>query len=241
MATTPVPPSLVKAFAALGARNAIPIVPTVTPGQASFDLGFPPITMPDPTASGIPPDGKDMNGILYMLSAHIVWIQAGGCYPFNSNVISVVGGYALGAVIQSAADTSKFFLNVLNGNTNNPDSVITGWVAFSPTSSVVGLQTTVLPSGTSSDLALAAGVAFLDLNPTTGAADLTGIASANAINGQYLTVTNVNGSNLVTLKALDVGSAASARFRLPADITLPQYSNATFRKSSALGLWIPAS
>lgn len=241
MATTPIPPSLVKAWATLGLKNTIPVAPTATPGQASFDLGFPPITMPNPGDTGMPPDGKDMNGILHALSAHVAWIQAGGCYPFNAAVISIVGGYKLGAVLQSAVTPTLFFINQADGNANNPDSVVTGWLPYNPASGVIGLQTTVLVPGTTSDLALARGAGFLDLNPTTGAATLTGVAATNVTDGQPLTITNINGFNPVTLKSLDVSSGATARFRLATDITLLQYSGITLRHSSAIGLWVPST
>jgi len=241
MPSTPTPPSLVQAFAIIGDRNTIPIVPSPTPGAASFNLGFPPATMTDPTAGGIPPDGEDMNGILYMLSAHIAWLAAGGCYHFNADVVTVQGGYGVGQIVQSAVTPTTFYLNTVAGNANDPDSVITGWLAYNPAGGAVGLQTTVLPAGTSSDLALSLGAGFLDLNPTTGAADLTGIDHTNATDGQFLIVSNINGSNMVTLKTLDVSSGALNRFRLPADITLPQYNNVTLRYSSAIALWVPAS
>lgn len=241
MATTPVPPSLVKAFATLGDRNVIPVIPSPTPGAASFNLGFPPATYTDPTAGGIPPDGKDMNGILFDVSAHIAWIQAGGCYPFNPDVITVVGGYGVGAIVQSAVTPSKFFQNTLPSNTNDPDSIITGWIVYSPISNPTGVQSYNIPSGTTSDYALNVGVGFLELNPTAGAADLTGIAATNVTDGQIVVVSNLNGSNLVNLKSLDVSSGATARFRLPADISLPQYATMALRRSTSIGLWVPVS
>lgn len=235
--TVAIPPALVEAFAISGDRNVIPITPSVTPGAASFDLGFPPLTRTSPSAGGIPPSGKDMNGILYMISAHIAWLQAGGAYVFSADVVSVAGGYRIGAILQSAVTPTTFFLNTVAGNTNDPDSDTTGWIVYSPVGGALDLQATTLAAGTTSDLALGLGVGFLDLNPSAGAADLTGIATANVTDGQFLVITNVNASNAVTLKAFDVGSAPSARFRAPADFTLLQYNSVTFRFSSAVGMW----
>lgn len=241
MPSTPTPPSLVQAFAIIGDRNTIPIVPSPTPGAASFNLGFPPATMTDPTAGGIPPDGEDMNGILYMMSAHIAWLAAGGCYHFNIDVVTVQGGYGIGQIVQSAVTPELFFINFVAGNTNDPDSVITGWYAYSPVGGAVGAQTAVLPPGVSSDFALNRGIGFLECNPATGAANLTGISHTNVTNGQQVIVTNLNGANLLTLKALDGSSLAANRFRLIADITLPQYANLTLKYSSAIGVWVPVS
>ena len=239
--STPFPPSLVQAFAALGDANVIPIVPSPTPGAASFDLGFPPATMTDPTAGGIPPDGKDMNGILKMISAHIAWISAGGCYQFNADVVSVAGGYGVGQILQSAVTPELFFINFLAGNTNNPDSVITGWYAYSPVGGAVGVQAAALPAGVSSDFALNRGIGFLECNPSAGAANLTGISHTNVTNGQQVIITNLNGSNLLTLKANDGSSLPANQFRLIADITLPQYANLTLKYSSTIGVWVPVS
>ncbi len=238
--STPVPPSLVVAFANAGAANAIPVTPTPTPGQASLALGFPPITMStDPGA--IPPDGEDMNGILKIITQHIAWMTAGGCYHFNADVVSLQGGYGIGQIVQSAVTPELFFINFVANNTNDPDSVITGWYAYSPVGGAVGAQSAVLPPGVSSDFALNRGVGFLECNPTTGAADLTGISHANVTNGQQVIITNLNGANLLTLKALDGSSSAANQFRLIADITLPQYANLTLKYSSAIGVWVPVS
>lgn len=210
-------------------------------GAASFADGFPAATRTDPESGGVPPYGQDMNGILFMLSQYAALMQAGQTVQFDAAVAAAIGGYAVGAMVQSAVSLTTFFLNVLDGNTNDPDSVLTGWRTYSPLSLATGLQTTVLATGVTSDLPLVAGIGFLDLNPTTGASNLTGIDATNVVDGQLLVISNINGGNAVTLKALDIGSAASARFRLPADITLLQYSNITLRHSSAIGLWVPAS
>jgi hypothetical protein len=239
MSSTPTPPSLVQAFALIGDRNTVPIVPSPTPGQASFDLGFPPATMTDPTAGGIPPDGKDLNGILYMMSAHIAWLAAGGQYHFNANVVTVQGGYGIGQILQSAVTPELFFINFVAGNTNNPDSVITGWYAYSPVGGAVGAQSAVLPAGVSSDFALNRGVGFLEANPTAGAANLTGISHTNVTNGQQVIITNLNGANLLTLKANDGSSLPANQFRLITDIALPQYATFTLKYSSTVGVWIP--
>jgi hypothetical protein len=41
--------------------------------QASYDVGFPAITMPLKSAGGLPPKGQDMNQILYELSSIGRW------------------------------------------------------------------------------------------------------------------------------------------------------------------------
>lgn len=231
------PPVVAEAFAINGERNVIPVPSQIgiTNGAASFNDGFPPLTMTP--SGGVPPAGKDMNGILFMLSAHVAWLQAGGSYIFSADVVTVAGGYGIGAIIRSAVSPATFFLNTVNNNTNDPDSVTTGWIAYSPVGGALSLQATTLPAGSVSDLSLNLGVGFLDLDPSAGATDLTGIDTTNVTDGQFLVITNVNASNPVTLKAFDVGSAPTARFRAPADFTLLQYNSVTFRFSSAVGMW----
>lgn len=234
-----IPPSVPEAFAINGERNVIPVASQIgiTNGAASLNDGFPPLTRTSPSSGGVPPAGKDFNGILFMISAHVAWLQSGGCYQFNSDVVTIAGGYRIGAIVQSAVTPTTFFMNTVNGNTNNPDSVTTGWLTYSPVGGALKLQATTLPSGDSSDLALALGIGFLDLNPSTGAANLTGIDATNVSDGQFLVITNVNASNSVTIKAFDIGSAPTSRFRAPTDFTLLQYGSVTFRYSSAIGMW----
>jgi len=112
-------------FGQSGLKNTIPTT-TATFGAASFTNGFPNETMLDPTSGGIAPDGKDVNGILNQLSQHQVWLNAGGQYKFNAALATVVGGYALGAVVQSD-DNTKSYVNTLAGNTSNPNVGGANW------------------------------------------------------------------------------------------------------------------
>lgn len=121
------PPVVVKPFADNGDRNTIPVpsqIP-ITPGAASYTDGFPPLTML-PVPPGLPPDGKDMNGILFDLSAHVAWIQAGGRYYYSAEV-AAAGGYPLGAVLTSAVSPSILWMNLLANNTTDPDAGGSDW------------------------------------------------------------------------------------------------------------------
>lgn len=129
MSGQPTPPLIQEAFA----KNANPLyistIPLTTgdPARASFDLGFPPLTMTQIFAGGNPPYGQDMNGILNMLSAHIVAAQAGQPYLFSSTLSTAMGGYAAGAVV-GMADGSGLWLNQTAGNTTDPDGgSAAGW------------------------------------------------------------------------------------------------------------------
>lgn len=98
--------------------------------QASYDAGFPPITMILKSAGGLPPKGQDMNQILYELAAIARWAGAGANYPFDSTFATAIGGYPAGAKVL-ASDNAGFWLNETDANSTNPeasDYTLTGWV-----------------------------------------------------------------------------------------------------------------
>lgn len=114
------------AFAANGLKNNIPVADPQMFSSASYEKGFPKSTMKKVTEGGIPPQGKDFNGILNEISSHTVWTNAGGTYKFNGELSNAIGGYAKGAVL--VADNLKFAVislvnnNKINFNTN-PSSI----------------------------------------------------------------------------------------------------------------------
>lgn len=236
------PPSVVKPFAANAVAPYIQTIPVpsqipTTPGRASYDDGFPPLTMTNPTAGGVPPFGSDMNGVLYALSAWVAWMAGGMRATFNPDVASVMGGYPIGAVLQSVSNPAVSFYNVLANNTNDPDSVTTGWVAFSPTAQPTLRQVAAPAAGTYNNFALSTGVGFLDVDTTAGDVVITGFDSSNVLDGQVIVVTNT-GANLLTLNALSGGSSAPNRLRLPADLSFTLYDGMSLRYSAAVGLFV---
>lgn len=195
----PTPPLITEAFAKNAAAGFIqfPIpVTTTDPKRASFDLGFPPLTMTEIFAGGNPPYGQDVNGIFNMLSSHIVAAQAGQPYAFNATLSTAMGGYAAGAVV-GMADGSGLWLNNVAGNTTDPDgggaagwlplysygfATVTGLAGGTTTlnraqyrrgvivlsGSLAGNQQVVLPSGTTEGLR-----SWLIVNTCTGAFSVT--------------------------------------------------------------------
>lgn len=87
------PKNLTMPFASGGAFNPIPNESQVgvSPGKASFTDGFPPATRTPRAAGGIPPDGLDMNGILHDISAGLMYSQAYGALPWDSNFATATG------------------------------------------------------------------------------------------------------------------------------------------------------
>lgn len=118
-------------FAINGPREAILDTTPAGDNQASYDAGFPPITMILKSAGGKPPKGEDMNQILYELSQNARWNQAGAGYQFDSAFSTGISGYPLGAIVQNSTGDGTW-MNTLDGNTNNPEvataTPLTGWI-----------------------------------------------------------------------------------------------------------------
>lgn len=232
----PVPPSLVAAFTFGGTADVdytiipVPSQVGVSPELASFTTGFPPATRTARTAGGIPPRGLDMNGILFMTSAHIAWAASGMSYVFNADVVTVQGGYNIGAIVRSAADPSQYFYNTTTNNVNNPDSVVTGWVPFSPIAVPTGTQAGNVAAG-SQVVAVTTGAGFLDLTPNAGASTVTNF-TGGAI-GQIITITNMHASNSLTIQS-------NANIRMAGDLTLLQNGNISLRRRTSTQ-WVAMS
>lgn len=178
----------------------IPVAASATPGAASFETGFPPVTR-----TTVAPFGQDVNGILYMLSAYAALEQAGQICPYSAAVSTALGGYAVGAELASITTPGRVWTNFVNGNTNDPDAVSTGWAASDP------LYITSAPAtGTFNDVALPGPSDFAwDVDTSAGPVTFTGFVAQR--NGQrlYLTAT---AANLLNLSAL-TGSAANNQIR----------------------------
>lgn len=119
-----------KPFGVNGQRE--DLLPTTPAGDntASYDLGFPPITMILKSAGGLPPKGQDMNQILYELSSLCRWSSAGALNAFDSDFSTAVGGYPLGAVLISD-DGATIYISTINNNTNDPNTSSVGWSPLS--------------------------------------------------------------------------------------------------------------
>ncbi|RTY28682.1 hypothetical protein [Morganella morganii] len=83
--------------------------------KASYKDGFPPITMLLKSAGGLPPDGGNMNQILFELASGQRWSNAGAGYKFNATFSDVVGGYPKGAQLLSN-DGTKVYVSTKDDN-----------------------------------------------------------------------------------------------------------------------------
>ncbi|WP_313327818.1 gp53-like domain-containing protein [Enterobacter oligotrophicus] len=155
MNSSDAPSRITKAFGVNGLKNTIPVDSSTTTdnsGVATFDKGFPAITMQPLSAGGIPPSGKDMNGALFAVSTQQQWNNAGMGYPFNPEFATAVSGYPKGAVVPNSSLTGQW-LNLIEGNSANPESLSassTGWVpvgSYGPALiSMSGITSAVLSS-----------------------------------------------------------------------------------------------
>ena len=143
-------------FAANGAKNIIPETSqiSITPGAASLNDGFPPSTMISPLSGGTPPLGKDMNGILNLLSKTARWSQAGGSFTYNAAFATDpnVSGYPQGAVLLQASGAG-FWFNTVDNNQSDPDAGGAGWLSLSPDWNATSGPTEILNKPTFAEVA----------------------------------------------------------------------------------------
>lgn len=111
-----------------GTRNTIPLTAggITQPGQASFDVGFPAVTMQPAASGGINPYGQDFNGLGYAITGVQQWQCAGGGFPFDAAFAATVGGYPKGAFVLSATGDG-YWLSLADNNSTNPDTGGANW------------------------------------------------------------------------------------------------------------------
>lgn len=120
-------PTFVKqAFANNGIKNTIPDT-TLNQGYASYDEGFPAITMQPKESGGLPPRGQDMNGILNELSQFNQYQQMGGTYGLDNNILTN-GGYAKNSIVYQ---DDGIYRSLVDNNTddfvNDPSVIGSTW------------------------------------------------------------------------------------------------------------------
>jgi microcystin-dependent protein len=94
----------------------------VNAGFASLNDGFPPLTMTEIAAGGVPPFGQDMNGILKQITQTQQWQQAGGGWQFDANFVQIIGGYPQGAILNSKVVLGRQWVSTVDNNMTDPDS-----------------------------------------------------------------------------------------------------------------------
>ena len=158
-------------------------------GALTWSVGVPPISMIEREDGGLAPDGRDFNGLFYVLSDHAVHRQNGGSVKWSQDVVSEYGGYSTGYIVQSD-DNSRHYISLVNNNTINPNvSLSQNWsvymgagsipVATSTTSGTTKVINSLNSTDSGSALSAAQGKALQDskINFTDIVNDLTTIAN----------------------------------------------------------------
>ena len=130
----PTPQVLLEAIANAAASGTSPgnktaPMPDAPPGGnlASIQGGFPANTMESELAGGLPPFGQDMNGYLFLISSHTLYVECGQLYQYSSALATAIGGYLAGSIL-GMADGTGIWLCTANDNTSDPDTGGAGWV-----------------------------------------------------------------------------------------------------------------
>lgn len=106
------------------------VAATSTDAPASLNDGFPPETFSPLGAGGVPPNGKDFNGLFNQLSAWSRWQAAGAPALFNSTFCTAIGGYPKGVRLTSASDPALQWISTADANTTDPDGLSAAdWIA----------------------------------------------------------------------------------------------------------------
>lgn len=110
---------------------------SIDPGRASMETGFPPDTFKPLQSGGIPPDGRDMNGVLYMSTAWDQWQAAGGPTIYDAAFAAAIGGYPKGARL-SSTDYLHEWISTADNNSTDPDAGGANWTSARQANALAG-------------------------------------------------------------------------------------------------------
>jgi hypothetical protein len=207
--TTPLvkPAPIVEPFAINGQKNTIPVASNPTPGGASLNDGFPALTLTPVSQGGVPPSGKDFNGLFNWITSHLAWMNGGGQYTFDAALSTFIGGYPVGAILQSNDGLSSY-VNVLANNTTDfnttPSAIGVSWMpsggaAVSPQ----GVSAVTTTGGTTT---LTNAQAVRRIISITGALTSNAVIVLPAIARDWIVVNATTGAYTLTVKtASDAG------------------------------------
>lgn len=176
-------------------------MPDSPPGSnfASIQAGFPANTMQSELAGGLPPFGQDMNGYLFLISSHTLYVECGQLYQYNSTLATAISGYLAGTVL-GMADGTGMWLCTTNGTTSNPDTGGAGWVPIA----AYGKTTVPVTGGT---------VVLSAAQSKYGVIILTGTLLGNLVVQlpqtiqEWLIINNTTGAFTTVVNTAAVGSA----------------------------------
>lgn len=132
MKASDIPAKIQLPFGASAGGSYIRTVPVasqigVTAGAWSYTDGSVPLNFEEVSLGGVPPDGRDFNGLLNVVSAHNRWAISGGPVPWDGAFSTAIGGYPMGAIVQSATTFGTMWVCLADNNTTNPDTGGANW------------------------------------------------------------------------------------------------------------------
>lgn len=121
-------PKIQQPFANGGQRADIPNAATGT-NRASLTEGWNSITSTPIDDGGVPPNRLDFNGLGYMATVLLYFMQQGGFITYDATISGYLGGYPKGAVLWVVDNGVPQYAvrSTIANNTNNPASNMTGW------------------------------------------------------------------------------------------------------------------
>lgn len=124
-------------FCNTGNKNTIQLTQQAgqDPEDATYQEGFPPVTMLNEDAGGLPPKGLDFNGIFYELSSPIAHYCRGDRIQFDAAYAAAIGGYAKGWIVASN-DYQKDYISLVDNNLADPNGTNTTWAVYAGQGSV---------------------------------------------------------------------------------------------------------
>lgn len=181
--------------AAEGFRTDIQESAGAAPNSATYQVGFPPVTMQSIASNGMPPKGSDLNGVLYDITDNLVFLTQGGGYGFDASYATSIGGYPLNARLRlTNGDIVK---STIDGNTNDPNVDMTGWINIGNTSeveSIADLLTIQNPkNGNRVFVKYASTPVFGTNNPYVGGGDFLFITGSTLQADGYVVASHANG------------------------------------------------
>lgn len=121
-------PKIQQPFANGGQRAEIPNAATGT-NRASLAEGWNDITSTPIEDGGVPANRLDFNGLGYLATVLLYFMQQGGFFQYDSTISGYLGGYPKGAVLWVVNNGVPQYAvrSTVNNNTANPASDMTGW------------------------------------------------------------------------------------------------------------------
>lgn len=122
-------------FSDVGNKDEILESSPVNPNDPTWLGGFPAITSTPIAEGGLPPKRTSFNGVLNAVTQNIVHQSKGLMYEFDSAYSSKIGGYPLNSRLALA--NGDIVKSTIDGNTNNPNTDMTGWVNVNDASQII--------------------------------------------------------------------------------------------------------